>query len=103
MAVRAGVQLGVSVASSMSHFFSRENRARRLLRGGEGGGSARCVRYELDVVELDLVTEVHLGILRGELAVTRKIRARPRRLRRLFFFFFLLKNLLRDTFDSFVT
>ena len=33
-------------------FFSRENRARRLLRGGEGGGSAWCVRYDLDVVEL---------------------------------------------------
>ena len=32
----------------------REDRARRLLRGREGGGSARCVRYQLDVVELDL-------------------------------------------------
>ena len=32
MAVRAGVQLGVSLTSSMSHFFfSRENRVRRLL------------------------------------------------------------------------
>ena len=29
----------------------RENRARRLLRGGEGGGSARCVRCELDVTQ----------------------------------------------------
>ena len=31
-------------------FFSRENGARRLLRGGEGGGSARSVRHELDVL-----------------------------------------------------
>ena len=52
VAVWAGVQLRVSVASSMSHFFFRENGARRLLRGGVGGGSAWCVRFELDVVKL---------------------------------------------------
>ena len=76
--------------SLTSHFFFRENRARRLLRGGEGGGSARCVRHQLDVVELDLgegVRAVTSGmcdrILRGELDVPQKMSARPRRLRRL--------------------
>ena len=59
MAVRAGVQLGVSVARSLS-------------------------AKELDLSEGDmaLVTEVHLRITRGELDVPppKKIRARPRRL-----------------------
>ena len=66
--------------------FFRENRARRLLRGGEGGGSARCVRHQLDVFELDFgegVRAVTLGMydytLRGELDVPQKNTARPRR------------------------
>ena len=60
MAVRAGVQLCVSVTSSMSHFFFRENRARRLLRGGKGGGSALCVRCELDVTK-KIFPRIELG------------------------------------------
>ena len=35
--------------SERDFFQVRENRARRLLRGGEGGGSAWCVRHQIDV------------------------------------------------------
>ena len=60
MAVRAGVQLCVSVASSL---FAKE--------------------LDLSEGNMALVTEVHLRIPRGELDVPpqkKKIRARPRRL-----------------------